>query len=91
MQIELKLFAVARQRAGSDSVRIELPELARVTDLRRAIVEQVPTLASLAPVLMISIDAEYARDGAIIPPGAEIAAIPPVSGGTCSTRQPPQP
>ncbi|HEU5116472.1 MAG TPA: MoaD/ThiS family protein [Isosphaeraceae bacterium] len=91
MQIELKLFAIGRQRVGSDSVSIELPESARVSDLRRAIGEQIPALSGLASSLMISVDAEYARDDTVIPPNSEVAAIPPVSGGTFTTRQTPSP
>ncbi len=87
MQIDLKLFAIARQRAGSDSVSIVLPENARVSDLRLAIGEQVPALAGLASSVMISVDAEYARDETVIHPNSEVAAIPPVSGGTFTTRQ----
>ena len=62
VRIELKLFAIARQKVGSESVALDLPEPVRVSDLRRAIGEQVPGLAGLASSLMISVDAEYARD-----------------------------
>jgi molybdopterin converting factor small subunit len=81
VRIHLKLFAIARQRAGSDSVSIALPDPARVSDLRSALADQVPALASLSPSLLIAIDSEYARDDSLIPPDSEIAAIPPVSGG----------
>lgn len=91
VRIELKLFAIARQRVGSESVAIDLAEPARVSDLRLAIRDQVPALAGLAFSMMISVDAEYARDETVIPPGAEVAAIPPVSGGVSSNGQAPHP
>jgi molybdopterin converting factor small subunit len=36
----------------------------------------------LLPQMLIAINADYAGDDeSLIPPGAEVAAIPPVSGG----------
>lgn len=90
VRINLKLFAVARQRAGSDSVSVLLPDPARVSDLRGALAEQVPSLAGLSTSLLIAIDSEYARDDTLIPPGSEVAAIPPVSGGSPVNREDPE-
>ncbi len=81
MRVELQLFAVARQRAGQPSITLELTEPATVADLRGALAEACPALAPLIPNLMIALDAEYASDADVIRPGAEVAAIPPVSGG----------
>lgn len=81
MQVNVKLFAVAKQRAGAGQVTVELPEVATVADLKRALVETFPALAPLVPNLMIAVDAEYAGDDRQITPGSEVAAIPPVSGG----------
>ena len=81
MQVDLRLFALARQRAGRPVVTLELPEPARVADLRRALATAYPDLAPLLPNLMIAVNAEYADDDREVPPGAEVAAIPPVSGG----------
>jgi molybdopterin converting factor small subunit len=52
-----------------------------VRQLRAALATEVPELASLMPHLMFAINTEYASDEAAIPAGAEIACIPPVSGG----------
>ena len=47
----------------------------------------VPTLGPLLPSCRIAINAEYAVDDRqTIPPGAEVAAIPPVSGGSSTDR-----
>ena len=81
MRVELQLFAVARQLAGQPSITLELTEPATVAELRRVIAASCPSLAPLIPNLMIAVDAEYANDDDVIHPGAEIAAIPPVSGG----------
>lgn len=81
MRVVVQLFALARQRAGRSEVTLDLPDGATATDLRRALAQDHPALAPLAPSLLIAVDAEYAPDDHPIPPGAEIAAIPPVSGG----------
>lgn len=81
MRVELKLFAVARQRLGAGSIALELPEGATVADLKNSLVESQPALAPLLPNLLIAVDNEYAPDDRPIPAGAEVAAIPPVSGG----------
>ena len=81
MIVQVKLFAAARQRAGTDLYAVELPAGATVSDLRRALAEQIPTLADLLNDASFALDAEYATDDAPIGEHVEIACIPPVSGG----------
>ena len=81
MKVHVRLFALARQRAGRPEVVVELPEPATVADLKRSLVEALPELAPLASSLMIAVDSEYAGDDQVVAPGSEIAVIPPVSGG----------
>lgn len=79
--VTLLLFALARQRAGSPSINVELPGPATVADLKREIAAQHPGLAPLVPSMMVAIDNDYVGDDAPVVEGAEIALIPPVSGG----------
>jgi len=79
--VQLKMFAVARQLAGQDVVELTLPEGARVADLRGCLAEKYPELADLSDHLMFAIDTEYVSNDTEIPVGAEVACIPPVSGG----------
>ncbi|MGE0607089.1 MAG: MoaD/ThiS family protein [Pirellulales bacterium] len=81
MQINVQLFAVARQRAGSGSIELELPSGATVAMLRVALVAAVPTLADTAPHLRFAVNSDYAADATVIPADAQVACIPPVSGG----------
>ena len=81
MNVNVKLFARARDLAGSDCVSIELPDAACVRDLRSALCERFWDLRPLAPSLLIAIGTDYARDDASIRPGDDIACFPPVSGG----------
>jgi molybdopterin converting factor subunit 1 len=81
MKAEVKLFAIAKQLAGTETVCCELTEPATVKELRAAILEQYPALTDVIEHVLFAIDTEYADDHATIRQGAEIACIPPVSGG----------
>jgi molybdopterin converting factor subunit 1 len=85
VRVTVRLFAVARQKAGRAEVVLDLPEPATVGVLKHALANECPALAPLLPNLMIAVAAEYASDNTTIPPGAEVAAIPPVSGGFAGT------
>jgi MoaE-MoaD fusion protein len=77
------LFALAKEKAGASSLTVDLPPGSTVLDLKTALARACPALAPLLPTLRIAIDSEYALDDHLpIPPGAELAAIPPVSGGS---------
>lgn len=84
MRVSVKLFAMARQRAGQGEVTLELPEPATVADVRGALARTIPALAPFVPNLMIAVDASYASDSDPVSEASEIAAIPPVSGGQTS-------
>jgi molybdopterin converting factor subunit 1 len=79
--VTVRLFAVARQRAGRNLVELELPGAATVGDLKRALAEKEPELAPLLPCVRVAVGSEYAAEDLVIPAGAEVAVIPPVSGG----------
>ncbi len=81
MNATVKLFALARQLAAADSVTVALPSAATVADLREALARQVPALAELMPHALFAVNARYAANGDAIPPDADLACIPPVSGG----------
>lgn len=81
MNIRVKLFAVAKQKAGRDEIEVELPAAATVASLRAAVVEQYPALADVIRHVRFAVNNEYAGDDLQLTPSAEIAVIPPVSGG----------
>ena len=81
MKVQVRLFAAARQRLGRDTIEVLLPPGATLAELRRAIVQSQPELSDLIPRALFAIDAEYASDAAPLSESAEIACIPPVSGG----------
>ncbi len=81
MNVRVQMFAVARQLAGREVVELHLPAGVHGAGTARVPGRRSSSLASLMPHLMFAINAEYAGDDAVIPAGAEIACIPPVSGG----------
>jgi molybdopterin converting factor subunit 1 len=81
MNLSIKLFAIARQRLGRDQVEVTLKDSASVADLRRGLATQFPAIADVLPHIRIAVNSSYAADSTIIPVGAEVALIPPVSGG----------
>ncbi len=82
MEVEVRLFAVFRERAGRDRLALELPEGATVADALEAAARE-PGLDSLLPAMptRVAINREYAGEEAVIEAGDELALIPPVSGG----------
>lgn len=81
MTLRVKLFAVARERAGRDELAIDVPPGATVADVRRAVSSEFPALASILPHALWAVDAAYADDNTKLTDQSEIALIPPVSGG----------
>ena len=69
----LKIYGEGLARRGSQG--------ATVADLRRQLATRVPPLSGLLRHMMFAIDAQYVSADALLPPDAEVACIPPVSGG----------
>jgi molybdopterin converting factor subunit 1 len=80
-RIKLLFFATLRDRAGTKSMELDIPEELTVQGLKELIAEEYPNLKDSMKSVLITIDREYAFDEAVIPPGAEMAMFPPVSGG----------
>jgi len=81
MIVHVRLFARARDLAGADSVAVELPDGSTVADLRRQLALVCPALAGLLERSALAVDNEFADDGQIVSANAEVALLPPVSGG----------
>ncbi len=81
MTLTVLFFAQARDRAGCARAAIELPEGSRVADALAALQSAHPALEPLVPHLAVALNGVLARADAAIPHGAELALLPPVSGG----------
>ncbi|MGE3165505.1 MAG: molybdopterin converting factor subunit 1 [Planctomycetota bacterium] len=81
MRVDVLLFASMRELAGAPSLGVELASGASVGDLLDAIREQYPTLAKGLSEVRVAVEREFRDPTSPIAPGAEVALIPPVSGG----------
>jgi molybdopterin synthase catalytic subunit/molybdopterin converting factor small subunit len=85
MTVRVRLFAVLRQRAGRESVDVELEEGATVADAL-AVLAREPRLTDVlarVPVRM-AVNRDYAELETELSPDDELALVPPVSGGESS-------
>jgi molybdopterin synthase catalytic subunit len=82
MEVEIRLFATLKDRAGQGRVRIALSEPATVESLTQALATAYPALAPALPVALVAVNKAYAGATMAIRPGDEVAIFPPVSGGS---------
>jgi len=80
--VRVRLFAILRERAGRDSIEVDLAEGATVADAIRELSE-LPALAEVLDRLSVAIavNREYATMDTCLLARDELALIPPVSGG----------
>jgi molybdopterin converting factor small subunit len=81
MTVTVRLFARAKDLAGFDRIVLDLPAIATAADLRRQLATSVPALTALLERSALAIGGEFANDDQLVPADAEIALLPPVSGG----------
>ena len=80
-RIKLLFFATLRDRAGARTMELDIPADLTVQGLKDKISAEYPNLRDSMSSVLITINREYAFDEAVIPPNAELAMVPPVSGG----------
>jgi len=81
MKVSVRLFARARDLAGTDRLTIELCEPANVRQLKAQLGEQCPPLRPILSQLLVSVGTDYATDDSPLNESAPVACFPPVSGG----------
>lgn len=80
-RVKLLFFATLRDRAGMRSMELEIPTDLTIQGLKDKLSSEYPNLKESMSSVLITINREYAFDEAVIPPNAELAMFPPVSGG----------
>jgi sulfur-carrier protein len=81
VKVSVRLFAVARQLAGRETVEMEVSPGTPIGQLRAQLAAEIPDLAPVLPHVLFAVGSEYARDDQPIWADTPIACIPPVSGG----------
>jgi molybdopterin converting factor subunit 1 len=82
MMTKILLFATLKDRAGVKETALDLEEGASVRLLKTRLEQAFPALAGALDSALVSVNREFAFDDDRIPPGAEVALFPPVSGGS---------
>ncbi len=75
----LRLFAGLRDVAGTSSIEIDEPTVARV--IESASIRFGPAFSAAAERARVWVNGDEAEDGQTVGPNDEVALIPPVSGG----------
>ncbi|MCC5938837.1 MAG: molybdopterin converting factor subunit 1 [Lunatimonas sp.] len=79
--MKIKLFGIAREIVGSAELKLpDEVEVKNVQEFKEWLFENYPKFASLKS-LAVAVNQEYADDHSPLDQNAEIALIPPVSGG----------
>ena len=82
MQVEIRLFATLRDKAGQDRILVEVTEPATVATLSAAITAKYPQLVDGLNASIVSVNKAFASENTAVNAGDEIAIFPPVSGGS---------
>lgn len=83
MEIEIRLFATLKDRAGQAQVPLTLPQAeVTVAEMLAAIAAAYPALSPSLPTSLVAVNRQYATPETPIRPGDEVALFPPVSGGS---------
>ena len=82
MEVEVRLFAILRERAGREALRLELPDGATVADALAAAARE-PGLDEVLGAMPVraALNRTYVDNDARLANGDELALVPPVSGG----------
>ena len=79
--MEILLFGITKDIIGKDTLQIsDYSAIRTVSDLRKWLIARYPAMGELRS-LAIAVDNRFADDTDAILPSAELALIPPVSGG----------
>ena len=81
MRVRILAFATATEALGAPEVELELDDGLDVGALKGELERRYHALGELWQRLAVAIDGEVVGDDASIPDGAEVALLPPVSGG----------
>ncbi len=81
VRVRVLYFGIVRERLGKAAEEFELSPPATVAGLLAQLSERYPDLSAAVASLRVAVDREYAALDDLISQDAEVAIIPPVSGG----------
>ena len=81
IHVTVLFFAYLKETVGANSMKVELPAHSDVKELKVKLIRDHPLLKERLSNTITSINRQFADESTIVPPDAEIAFFPPVSGG----------
>ena len=81
MRVTVRLFARLRDIAGASELEREVEDGATIERVWNGLLGDFPGMAPYSGSISVAVNAEYARMGATVRDGDDIAFLPPVSGG----------
>jgi len=82
VRVRVLTFATAREAIGAGEIEIEIADGSKISDLADRLKTEFPSLEPIWPRLAIALDGNITTPSAELHDGAEVALLPPVSGGT---------
>ncbi|MEM7517148.1 MAG: molybdenum cofactor biosynthesis protein MoaE [Planctomycetota bacterium] len=87
MELEIRLFAGLRERAGKETILLsDLPEELTLADLKSTLADRHPELGPLDHIAGV-VGTRYVSGEEIVRAGDQVALLPPVSGGAPSADE----
>jgi molybdopterin synthase catalytic subunit len=81
VKVSLHLFASVREAVGQRELWLDLEDGATLIDLKSRLAAEYPRVGPMLERAVFAIDDEYVAFGERLHDGADVAVIPPVSGG----------
>lgn len=81
MRIQVLLFAIYRDLAGTGELAVDVPEGATVRDLLGTLRARGDALSRLPPEPAVAVNRDYADVDMPLRDGDDVALLPPVAGG----------
>jgi molybdopterin converting factor subunit 1 len=81
VSVQVRYFAILRERTGREAEAFELPAGATVREARAAIAARYPEIVPLLSRIAVAVNHAVVTDDHPLAAGDEVALLPPVSGG----------
>jgi molybdopterin synthase catalytic subunit len=81
VQVKLLFFASIKDIVGSRELAIDVPSGSTVSDVLERLESRFPRMRAYRPIVLTSVNEEYAPLQSVVSDGDELAIFPPVSGG----------
>jgi len=81
IQLRILFFARLKELIGAAEIKFDVEKGSTIQDLKNRLVVEYPQLKEFLPIMLVSINQNFAFDSDTLPENAEVACFPPVSGG----------